>query len=331
MRMLRSWVLLGAVAPLVVACRPGVGQCSEADMRSARTIVYDSTGAPAYAGQAILIGSCAGGGSFCHSESATDRYGAPAALNFDPILADDPRYPDEPTGAAHLYAAQLRAHHERDDVYGTVYDRTMPPGQAGLDTQTAPYRMYASDSDTVGVQMPGLDTNEGLELLRAWLACGSPVVEATAPIAIQTCTSNQDCAPVHLCDTSASQCVPVGAIVARHAGGTTAHWSSIYASIVGPVCATPACHGAAGAAFAGDLDLSSAGTAYAALVGVGPHAPGCGTRVTAGSPDASFLVAKLEGTQDPLTCGATMPSGSMLPPDQIALVRAWIAAGALQD
>jgi hypothetical protein len=328
---LSSWVLLGALAPLCVACRPGVGACTSGDMRAARTLVYDSSGAPAYAGQAILVGSCAGGGSFCHAESATDRYGAPGSLNLDPIRADDPRYPDEAAGAAHLYAAQRRAHRERDDIYGTVWDRSMPPGQAGLDTQTGAYRIFASDADTVGTPMPGLDSNEGLELLRAWLACGSPVVEATTAITTAACATDQDCAPVPACDTTAGRCVPVGAVVARRTGGTSASWSSVYATVLAPTCATPACHGAAGAAFSGDLDLSSAAAAYAALVGIDAHASGCGTRVTPGSPDSSFLVAKVQGTQDPAMCGEAMPIGTMLPADQITAIRDWIAAGAAND
>lgn len=329
----RPRLLVALASSLAVsACHPSVGRgCSEAEMNSARTIAYDSTGAPAYVGQAILIRSCAGGGSFCHAEGASDRYGAPASLNLDPILADDPRYPDEATGAAHLYDAQLRAHREREDIYGTVWNGSMPPGQAGLDTQSGAYRIYASASDTTGAEVPGLDTNEGLEMLRVWLACGSPVIEATSPLPSRPCTTNDDCAPVHECDFGTGQCVPVGAVVARRAGTGTAHWSSIYSSILEPACATPACHGAAGAAFSGDLDLSSAATAYAAMVAVAAHASGCGTRIAAGNPDGSFLVAKLEGTQNPTMCGEAMPVGSMLPADQIALVRAWIAAGALAD
>ena len=53
-------------------------------------------------------------------------------------------------------------------------------------------------------------------------------------------------------------------------------------------------------------------------------------RVVAGNPDASYLVMKLEGTH--LTHGGSggqMPFGAPpLPPEQIAKVRQWIAAGA---
>lgn len=332
MRALRRLPFFALGLASLTACRPAVGhECSAADRASAHTLVYDANGAPAYAGQAILIRSCAGGGSFCHVENASDRYGAPFDLDFDPLLADDPRYADEHAGAAHLLGAQVRIQHFRDDIYETVYDGEMPPGQAGQDTMPAPYRQYAGPGDTVGTPLPELDTNEGLEILRVWLACGSPVIEATTTIAAPACTSSADCSPLHLCDFDTNRCVPVGDSAARRGTTATATWSSLYANILAPTCASDACHGAAGARFSGDLDLSSAGTAYAQLVGVDAHLTGCGARVAAGNPDGSFLVSKLEGTQDPFMCGDTMPIGTMLPPDEIALVRQWIAAGAAND
>ncbi|MCA9707134.1 MAG: hypothetical protein KDK70_14880 [Myxococcales bacterium] len=45
-------------------------------------------------------------------------------------------------------------------------------------------------------------------------------------------------------------------------------------------------------------------------------------RVVPGDPDASFLVDKLEA---PTACGATMPVGMSLPPEQIACIEAWIS------
>lgn len=296
----------------------------------ARTVVYDPGGAPAYMGQAMMIRSCAGGGAFCHVSGTSHRYGVPFDLDFDPILADDPRYPDEPTGAAHLWEAQVRIHHFRNDIYSTVYGGSMPPGQLGADTTGPQYTQYASASDTVGAPMPGLDTNEGLEMLRVWLACGSPLVEATSALAPRGCNANADCAPLALCDFATSQCIPVGAVIARRAGTTTATWSSIYATILAPSCASEVCHGASGAVLSGNLDLSSADTAFAALVNTSSDLSGCGTRVVPGNPTSSLLLTKLEGTQ-PVTCGDPMPIGTMLPADQIAAVRTWITNGAPND
>ncbi len=51
--------------------------------------------------------------------------------------------------------------------------------------------------------------------------------------------------------------------------------------------------------------------------------------VVPGKPDQSYLLAKLTGAQIKLGGrGARMPLGDPLPPAKIALVRAWIAAGA---
>jgi hypothetical protein len=300
-------------------------------MQRAHTIVYDPSGSPAYAGQALLLGSCAGGGAFCHSSSATRRYAAPWDLNFDPVLADDARFAgDLAMGEQHLLAAQLTSHQHRDDVYSTVYYGSMPPGQAGADTMTAPYVTYASGSST-GTPIPDLTTDEGIETLRAWLACGSPVIEATSALPTRHCSVDTDCAPLALCNASSSTCVPIGDVVARHGGSTTATWSSLYASIVGPTCAIAACHSASSARFNGNLDLSSASVAYTQLVNHAPDAVGCGTRVVPGHPEQSFLMQKLMGTQNMTTCGATMPVGAMLPANEITLVGQWITAGAMNN
>ncbi len=74
------------------------------------------------------------------------------------------------------------------------------------------------------------------------------------------------------------------------------------------------------------------GGAYASLVGVKSiEAPL--KRVEPGKPDASYLIAKLEGTHVAKGGkGARMPFGAPpLPKDQIDLIRGWIAAGAKKD
>jgi hypothetical protein len=190
--------------------------------------------------------------------------------------------------------------------------------------------VYASASDTVGSPLPGLETSEGLEMLRVWLACGSPVVEATTNIPSHGCNAHADCAPLALCDFATSQCVPVGAVETRRASTTTPTWASIYATVLAPSCASAVCHGASGALFAGNLDLSSSDTAFAALVSVSSDLSGCGVRVVPGDPASSLLVTKLEGTQA-AGCGDVMPVGTMLPASQIAVIRTWITGGAHND
>src|SRR5690349_6397429 len=66
------------VAP---GCDPSLGEC---EITTARMVVYDTCGTPGYAGQALMRQSC-GFGNYCHAENATgsNRYGAPAGLNWD--------------------------------------------------------------------------------------------------------------------------------------------------------------------------------------------------------------------------------------------------------
>jgi hypothetical protein len=322
-----------AVGALLVAChQASVGACSADDMRHAHTVVYDTNGSPAYAGQALLIGSCAGGGAFCHASSAMRRYGAPWDLNFDPVLADDARFGgDFAAGEQHLYAAQRSIREHRDDIYGTVWNGTMPPGQIGSATMTAPYVTYASATSSHGAPIFDLSTDEGIETLRAWLACGSPVIEATTGRAPMHCAADSDCAPLAACDATSSTCTSIGDVAPRHELMTSPTWSSLYANVIAPSCAQATCHTPAFAQLGGHLDLSSASIAYAQLVNQPPTATGCGTRVVPGHPEQSFLMQKLMGAQSTTTCGTTMPVGAMLPANEIALVGQWITAGAMND
>ena len=74
----------------------------------------------------------------------------------------------------------------------------------------------------------------------------------------------------------------------------------------------------------GDLDLTT--DPYAALVGAASQYPGR-TLVVAGDPAASFLMAKLEGTQAAAE-GTVMPPNGALGAAELDLVRAWIQDGA---
>jgi len=319
-------ILTGCVVLFATSgCGQSVG--SDCDEARARTVVYNASGSPAYAGQAMLISSCAGDGAFCHADAALHRYGAPYGMNFDPTLADGARFPDLATGASHLYAAQVASHHFRDDIYSQVVSGLMPPGGLGQTTMGSEYRTFSA-TDTTGTPLPSLRSAEGREILRNWLACRSPVVEATTPITSPSCQTDADCL-THHCDDG-HLCVPVGAVEMGHAP-TTPNWSSIYATILVPSCARAGCHDAAGAAFSGHLDLSTSAIGYAALVGVAGSNAVCGTRIVARDPTTSYFVAKLEGTQNPTTCGGTMPTGGMLAPSQIAIIRTWITNGAMMD
>ena len=318
------WVVL-----CVVGCSPRVG--SDCDVTLARTIAYSPGGSPAYAGQSILLTSCAGEGSFCHSDVATERYGAPHGMNFDPFLADDSRFRgDEHAGATHLYSAQLLSHRLRDDIYSQVVSGEMPPGNVGTATLRAAYRTYADASDSTGTAVPSIRSAEGRELLRNWLACGSPVVEATAYPAESSCTHDTECDLTHHCDVAHGRCFGVGAITPAFFI-TSPHWTSIYGSVIQPTCAVALCHNAQDAATSGGLDLSTPTGAYAALVGTPSSIGACGTRVVAGDPNHSLFMLKLEGTQDAALCGVAMPIGGLLAQRQVDAVRTWIMNGAMMD
>ena len=113
--------------------------------------------------------------------------------------------------------------------------------------------------------------------------------------------------------------------------------NAVFSQVLEPRCTFSSCH--ANPTVAAKLDLSRE-RACNALVST----PSClfprRTLVVAGDPDASFLMHKLTGaalTEVPdgncsSTTNAPMPFGaSTLPADEIALVRAWIAAGAPCD
>lgn len=125
--------------------------------------------------------------------------------------------------------------------------------------------------------------------------------------------------------------------VARDAAGNTATSAAVpvtviasvtlaqlQASVFGPRCAV--CHTGGGSILPASMNLSSAGATYAALVNVmSEQSPGM-DRVEPGSPDASYLIRKLEGTQ---AVGQRMPAGGpFLDAATINQVRSWIQAGA---
>ena len=92
--------------------------------------------------------------------------------------------------------------------------------------------------------------------------------------------------------------------------------------VLTPSCAFSACHGSEGPKRG--LDLSSVDASLEHLVDVPAEEEGW-VRVVPGSPDDSMLLTVLEG---PVGTAQQMPPGFALDADSIALVRAWIEAGA---
>lgn len=116
--------------------------------------------------------------------------------------------------------------------------------------------------------------------------------------------------------------------------GTTAEpatFSKVYSTTLGGVCASPGCH--VGTAAPGGLDMSTADSAYANLVGVTAAGPACGasnlTRVVPGDSAHSLLYLKVNGTAP---CGVRMPDGlPVLSSAAIAQIKTWIDDGAKND
>ena len=309
-----AWLAIGCAPQLDPAC----------DMAEARRIAYAPDQTPAFTGQAIVITSCAGGGAFCHADGARARYGAPFGMNFDPVLADQSRFADRAQGADHLFAAQHLTHQFRADIWAQVVSGAMPPGGIGSRAESAPYLTYADASDVLGSPVPSVRSAEGREILRNWLACGSPVVEATTG-QYQTCANDSTCPRRHHCLEN-GLCENVGTTVAAYFL-TSPTWPSIYATVISRACTSSLCHSAENAPLAGHLDLSTMGGAYAALVDTASSIDGCGRRVVSSDPDASLLMQKLTGAQSD-HCGDAMPIGGALGQNQVDAIRTWISQGA---
>jgi len=103
--------------------------------------------------------------------------------------------------------------------------------------------------------------------------------------------------------------------------------SSIQENIFTPSCASSGCHSNTSAS--AGLSLAE-GESFDALVGVASTEAATLNRVTAGDPDASYLIHKLEGTQVGVGgSGSRMPaSGSFLSDEEVQVIRDWITAGA---
>jgi len=342
-----STSLLALTLGLTTAgCEPDLGEC---DPTLALTTVYfrdaenrsnPRNGVPLYAGQALMQQSC-GDGAFCHSQGASgsERYGAPAGLDLDVSLAcTDGKCED--ADIARLVESQHRIYDQRFALYETVVNGRMPPGrrgrsvveQAGEYVYVDPDELLACGSlcsvqdglTVVREVVPGVGTSEGRRILRNWLSCGAPVVEAT-----EDPTTTPPGLPCSNTMGTAGECV------VRIASDITApdpDWASIYEGIIGPLCGQ-ACHGPGELDLRSDsmLDLSDASTAYMALVGQpaqGSSCDGMGTRVVAGDSASSLLIEKLR--PDP-SCGDPMPPSTvLLPEDVIDAIAQWIDDGALE-
>ena len=291
-------------AHLTVGCGVDLGAC---DATRAKAIVYNEQGVPAYEGQALVQVSC-GNGAFCHASGAVgrERLGVPAELDFDLHLASlDAR--EHPAAALRLARGAEQVRDSAENIYDEVESGTMPPfGDATLGPHAGLPRYHRPD----GLRLPSIDSREGLDVLRNWLACDAPLIERTEGLA------------------TIGDVIALGEPILPDAT-----YDSIYSDLLLPRCGT-SCHGPANPEqiSRSGLDLSDRDVAYARLVGGSASGDACGRSasvlVIPGSPENSLLIAKLRNAQ---ACGDAMPSGTVGLPEPVVLrVEQWIAAGALR-
>jgi hypothetical protein len=324
----------------LAGCLPDLG---EGDIERARSVVYtaDLDGFPAYEGQALLHRSC-GAGVFCHSEAATAslRNGAPINLSFDLDLASDAESTEL------LRRGQREVVDNARHIMATIEGESMPPGEVGETIRSA---------GPVYRELPEIDTPEGADILRNWLASGAPVVErvrsdrptGVEPVgaiepAVPFCEHTMcgvDCADTNSdrnhcggcgmpCDDddlcSVGACVPCAGMVS-------------FSADVLPVfeeygCSVTGCHAAetpdetpeAG------LDLSPA-AAYASLVDMPATCMDGRNLVVGGLVSGSYLMNKLLGVG--MCDGRRMPLGTTtgIPASDLHIIEAWICGGAADD
>jgi hypothetical protein len=307
-----KWTTPLVLGLLVSGCQPTqLGQCDE-DL--ARTLVFDLNGNPAYAGQAMVEQACAG----CHSATSTGatRRGAPAELDFDMVgsRTSDAMMPDM-DAINRVAAARGIIFEDRFDMFDTVVDGSMPPGDVGADAYVDAGYEYMD-----GRPLERIESAAGQEIYREWLACNGPVVERTAD------------PPAGMEGGDCMMTADVGSCVYRSGGlePIPPMWSAIHAQIA-PRCALPSCHGPTNPG--AGLVLEEASAARMALVGqpagtggATPMCAGRGTLVTPGDTGASLFWNKVSQTMP--ECGFPMPIGSRLAPRELAAIEQWIMMGA---
>ncbi len=313
---------LGVLLSLVflAACGDELGAC---DIESARRVVYDGDGTPAFEGQALMIGSC-GWGAFCHSEAIplANRYGAPFGLDYDLSLAAY-NADAEVEETERLRVMQRRAFEHRHAIWSQVVSGGMPIRRPEV-VEGAPSYHRLDLRTGLSSAMPSLETPQGQESLRNWLACELPVVERTASVA-----DTQAAAP------------EVGYVVpSQEVDPLLPEWNDIYERMIVRRCNSSDCHGVGAAGSldlrGGDADLPievRAATALEVLrAGEASGPEDCGLSAAGvallvpGDPDASLLYQKLRGIDaagEPV-CGDAMPIGGRISDASLMAIGQWI-------
>jgi len=352
--MRKTAVLFMAVcgALLGAGCETELGAC---DAEAARTLVYDNQGNPSFAGQALVNGTCSG--AFCHGSGATteQRHGVPAGFDFDVAFVT---IDDDVQSLEKLRANRLRIVDSAGDFWSSIEDGDMPRPNEVLDfhanfaEQEWAFARAARGDERMLV--PRLDTPEGKQLVRNWIACGAPVVDrlegVTFPAGVAAVGDPAARDPFGVCivdaDCPAGDKCYVG--VDPDADPTTGicgplpEWPALFTRVIAGTCAVEGCHGGVPPGRSEPsglllLDPDDSDVSYDDLVAVASMGAVCidapRTRVIANDAMDSLLIKKLEGDGSPdgAECGDRMPQGGpYLSPATIAAFREWIDTGALR-
>lgn len=366
-------LLTGFCLTSLAGCKRDLGECNldgmtaegrPIDGPAAFDIAYRvSDGLPMYEGQALVQSSC-GDGAFCHAPAAVgaDRIGVPAGLNFDVALActdasQDPTctqpiqsceggQTDTPycNRLKSLADNQNQVRNWAEGMIQEIRQGAMPPAEAGRAVQDGTAWLRKSD----GSELPPIESSDGQEIVRNWLACQSPVIARTeippsTALELESCDSVDD----EICIYNGPQ-----------GGLPDPRWSDIYWSIMFTECVI--CHGptnenqdqnpnrlgenipgGASALGLAALDLTGQNTADTsnwpdeshsavvnALASIQGDCAGQGTLVVPFNADGSIMVQKLRGVQ---TCGDPMPPGQAISAALVEIVADWVDIGALNN
>lgn len=318
---MRRTFLFSFLGLAAMGCTPSLGAC---DLAAATEVVYERGGAaPAYAGQAYMINACAS----CHGQDpGTNRRGAPVGLEFDVTLISATDASEAMRQALELRDAQDSVSAYRGIVYEQILNGEMPP--KNFDPVSSGY-VYV-DSAGVETELPDINSAEGHEIVRNWLACGAPLIQSTTDRSV-SCMANSDCVITGICVSGT--CQPLGDTVAERI--VMPMDSVSFADDVYPILQTrcQSCHNAANASGQFNLGMTAA-SAYEAIVNGGPAATAsCGgmasTYVVASDSDNS-LFYDLVANATP-QCSMRMPLGQTLGDAQLSTIRNWIDEGALDN
>lgn len=299
------------VLVFATGCFPEVGEC---DPIAAQRPVYDQGGVPAYEGQALMLSSC-GSNGVCHGEPdearLDARFGVPAELMFDVQLASfDARIREDEI--ARQRRARFRILQVSGNVLDAVHRGAMPPPSDGPESPAEQFYAQAPVYSNADEEfLPPANSEEGMEILRNWLACGAPVIERTVarPDGVDSVTA---------------------ARLVRTPLEPT--WTSIYNDLLATRCNSAICHGGNPDAGFRVLNDDAMGTLDSLLTGAASSATGLecvedgAPLIVPGDPSASLLYRKV--TASP-TCGDSMPPGGSVSEANRMAIEQWIEDGAL--